>query len=144
MQVRATNHEYVIHLIRRPGECVVNIPELCISETGGTPQESLANALRAEADMLRKIEADGGALPPLIKPDGPFAGFWGAIGRHLAFAKQVVIGYALVAFISLIILLLVLPSARSRVEQYLLGPEVAADARKIFTKLGLTACLQNP
>lgn len=139
-----TNSAYAVHLTRRPGECVASIPELCISETEATPQEALASALLVEADMRRRIEAEGGALPPVARPAGGIAGIGGAARRHWAFARQVAFGYAIVACISIILLALVLPSAHSRVEQYLVGTEAAADARKIFTRLGIAACLPNP
>ena len=136
--------QYTICVTRKGSGCVASIAELCIAEAGTTPQDALASALRVEAEMRARIESEGGALPPPGGPADPAPGLARALGRQAVFARQVLIGYAIAAAVTVALLVLALPPARSRVEQYLAGKDAAADTGKLLSRLGIALCVQKP
>lgn len=136
--------EYTIQVTRKGSECVASIPELCIAEKGDTPQEALAAVLQVEAKVRETIEKQGMPLPPVGNPVDPFPGITRLAKRNISFFTKLAIGYVLVVCMTVVLLAIVYPSARSRVEQYLVSQDAATDARKVFSRLGVAVCLENP
>ena len=82
-------------------------------------------------------------LPPSADRLNPFPGITRSASRYFPFVAKIAIGYVLVVCMTAVLLLVLYPSARLRAEQYLASNRVAADAGKVFAKLGISLCLQN-
>lgn len=135
--------EYTILMTRAGGRCMASIPELCIAEKGSDPQEALAAALRAEAETRKAMGDAGKSLPPAGGRLDPLPGLTRAAGGYLAFFRDVLLGYVLVALITAVLVAIALPSARARAEEYLSGKEIAADAGRILARLGVAVCSEK-
>lgn len=132
--------EYSILLTRDGGACVASIPELCIAEKRPTPQEALAAVLQAELEARKNLDGGSVQLPPSANRIDPFPAVTRSAQKYLAFFKQVLIGYVMVACITVAVFVLVFPAVRSHVSQQLKNRDLAADTKKVLTKLGVAVC----
>ncbi len=135
---------YTIQVTRKGNECVASIPELCIAGKGTTPLEALSVALQIEQATLKTIEDRGTHLPPAGGLIDPFPRVTRSVRRYFAFIAKIAVGYILVVCITAVLAAIAFPSVRSQAEQYLFSKDAATDAGKVFSRLGVSLCLQNP
>ena len=135
--------EHAIQLIRKGGECIASIPDLCISEKGATPQEALLAALEAEAVVREAIETQGIHLPLPGNRIDPLPQVTRFAQRHFPFIAKIAAGYVLVVCMTAILLALVIPSIRLRAQQYVTSHDIAADVGRILSRIGVAVCLEK-
>lgn len=135
--------EHAIQLIRKGGECIASIPDLCISEKGATPQEALSAALEAEVEVLKAIEAQGVHSPLPVSRIDPLPRVTRFVQKHFPFVAKIAAGYILVVLMTAVLLGLVIPSIRLRAQQYVTSHDIAADVGRFLSKIGVAVCLEK-
>lgn len=133
----------MIQVTRKDSNCVASIPELCIAEKGATPEEALSAALQAEEEVKKTIKNAGVPLPPAGDAINSFPKTTQLIKKSFPFFAKVAIGYVLVACLTTTFLAIIFPSARSRIEEYVISKHAAADVEKALSKLGISICTEK-
>lgn len=135
---------YVIQITRNCDEFIASIPELCIAENGATPQEALSAALQAEERARKSLGEKKISLPPNAALLDPFPKVTRWIARKIPFFAKVVVGYVLVLCLTAALFIIVFPTLRAKVENYVVSGNAAISVEKVFSKLGISSCLEKP
>lgn len=135
--------EYEIRVVRKASECVAGIAELGVFGKGKTSEEALLAVLRAEKTAKEALQASGIPLPPAACSLDPLPKLTRWISKHISFFAKLIIGYMFVICITVVAFLVILPSMRSKAENYILNGNAAVDVEKVMSRLGVSLCLKK-